>query len=130
MEFVRTGIILNTENYDACVSFYKNLFALEILFQEIEDDFKLTCFDFHGAYLMVETGGGAIENGKTITQNPTKIRFNVSDIHQALETVTRYGINAKITKNTWGSCINIYDPDGNRVGIREEQTFSVQPAVI
>ena len=123
MNIVRTGIIINTEKYDECVSFYKNLFGLKILFKEQYGEFQLTCLDFEGSYLMVETDGYARPEGKTIKENSTKLRFNVSNIEEALETIKAYGIEAEIIRNEWGSTINIIDPDGNRVGIRDETTF-------
>jgi hypothetical protein len=56
----------------------------------------------------------------------TKLRFNVSNIEDALKTIRNYGIEADINKNKWGSTINIFDPDGNRIGIRDEATFKSQ----
>ena len=126
MNIVRTGIIINTEKYSECVSFYKNLFGLGILFEERYGDFQLTCFEFGDSYLMIETDGFANPTGKTVKESSTKLRFNVSCIENALKTVTNYGIEAKIDKNNWGSTINIFDPDGNRVGIRDESTFITQ----
>ncbi len=126
MKIVRTGIIINTEKYDECVSFYKNLFGLKILFKEQYGEFQLTCFDFEGSYLMVETDGYARSEGKTIKENSTKLRFNVSNIEEALGTIKTYGFEAEIIRNEWGSTINIFDPDGNRVGIRDETTFKSQ----
>ena len=126
MNISRTGIIINTEKYEACVSFYKDLFGLKILFSQQEGDFKLTCFEFDGAYLMIETGGVAKSTEKTIEENATKLRFNVSDIDEALATVKKYGIDAEILHFDWGSTINIYDPDGNRVGIRDDSKFKTQ----
>lgn len=126
MEIVRTGIILNTEKYEACVVFYQNLFGLRILYQEQHEDFRLTCFEYHGSYLMIETGGFAMSEGKTARENPAKLRFNVSNIDDALKTIEAYGIEAKIIENEWGSTINIFDPDGNRIGIRDEATFNSQ----
>jgi lactoylglutathione lyase len=126
METARTGIILNVEKFDECISFYKDLFGLKVLFEEQYGEFKLTCFAFGGAYLMVETDGYAKPEGKSLKENSTKLRFNVSDIEGALERITRYGIEAKIIRNDWGSTINIFDPDGNRVGVRDEVTFQSQ----
>lgn len=126
MEIVRTGIILNTENYGSCVNFYKTLFGFEVLFEEISGDFQLTCFDFFGAYLMIETGGTARSEGRSIDDSPVKIRINVADIDQALVKIKTYGIEAQIQKSSWGTTINIHDPDGNRVGIRDEKTFARQ----
>ena len=64
MHIKRTGVILNTENYQACVDFYHSVFGLEVLFDDQQGDFKLTCFDFGGSYLMVETGGLAQAGAK------------------------------------------------------------------
>ncbi len=126
MEIVRTGIILNTENYKDCLNFYRDLFGFDILYQENDGDFQLTCFDFLGSYLMIETGGTARTEGRLISDSPTKIRINVTDIESALDKIKSYGIDAKIRKSNWGSTINIHDPDGNRVGIRDETTFAQQ----
>ena len=126
MKISRTGIILNTEKYEECVSFYSELFGLKVLFHEKEGDFRLTCFEFQGSYLMIETGGISKSKGKSMEESCTKLRFNVSDIDDALSTVNAYGIEAEILKSAWGSTINIYDPDGNRIGIRDEATFSSQ----
>lgn len=126
MKTVRTGVILNVEKFDECVSFYKDLFGLKVLFEEQYGEFRLTCFEFDGSYLMVETEGFAKPEGKSLKENSTKLRFNVSNIEGALERIRAYGIEAEITTNDWGSTINIYDPDGNRVGVRDEETFRSQ----
>lgn len=126
MNIVRTGMILNVEKFDECVTFYKYLFGLKVLFEEQYGDFRLTCFEFYGSYLMVETDGFAKPEGKTLRENSTQLRFNVSNIEEALKTINAYGIEAEIIENDWGSTINIYDPDGNRVGIRDEATFKSQ----
>jgi lactoylglutathione lyase len=126
MDIVRTGIILNVEKFDECVTFYKNLFDLKVLLEEQFGGFRLTCFEFGDSYLMVETDGFAKPEGKTLRENSTKLRFNVSNLEEALKTINAYGIEAKIIESDWGSTINIYDPDGNRVGIRDEATFKSQ----
>jgi lactoylglutathione lyase len=122
MKLSRTGIILNTENYQACVDFYRELFCLPILFQ-LDD---LTCFEFMGSYLMIETAGRANAAGKTVAECPSKLRFNVPDIEEALRGVQAFGITAVIERQPWGSTINIHDPDGNRIGIRDEAMFMQQ----
>ena len=126
MNIVRTGIILNTEKYQECVDFYQKVFDLNIMYTKDEGDgFALTCFDFGGSYLMVETGGIASANGaKNIGTSPAKIRFNVANIEDALQSLQAHGIEASIERYNWGNTINIYDPDGNRIGIRDEATFS------
>lgn len=119
MKLNRAGIIINTKHYEACVAFYRDLFGLKELFRQ--DD--LTCFDFMGSYLMIETEGAARPEGKGIAECPHKLRFNVPDIEEALKSVRAYGIDAKIERFDWGAVINLHDPDGNRVGIRDEATF-------
>ena len=126
MDIARSGIILNTEKYDDCVAFYRNLFGLRVLFQEQYGDFRLTCFAFDGSYLMVETGGYAMPEGKTSRHSAAKLRFNVADLAQALKEIRAYGIDAQIIDHDWGSTIDIFDPDGNRIGIRDEATFKNQ----
>ena len=123
MKIKRTGLILNTENYKACVNFYKEIFNLPILFQKSDSDFALTCFEFGSSYLMVETGGFGESNGKSLQNSPIKIRFNVENCDSTLEYLNKKGINAKIERFDWGSNINIFDPDGNRIGLRDEKMF-------
>ena len=50
----------------------------------------------------------------------------MSDIHKALESVREYGVDAEIIENDWGSSINIFDPDGNRINIRDDSGFKKQ----
>ena len=126
MNIARTGIILNTENYDHCVAFYRELFGLPILFQEQYGDFRLTCFEFNDSYLMVETGGHAKPTGKTNREGAAKLRFNVARLGDALQLIRDYGIAAEISTHDWGATIDIFDPDGNRIGIRDEASFASQ----
>lgn len=122
----RYGIILNTENYNECVAFYRDLFELQQLFEKNENEFQLTCFEYGTGYLMVEQGGKAKASPKTAEESSFKLRFNVDDLEKALKDITAYGIEATITENDWGRTINISDPDGNRVGIRDESGFIQQ----
>jgi len=126
MHTQRYGIILNVEKYQQCVDFYQNVLQLEIMFTKTDGDFKLTCLTFGSGYLMLETEGFAEENGKSIKSCPSKLRFNVSDIEATCKRLKDLGILAEIVKNDWGSTINIYDPDGNRIGIRDEVGFQHQ----
>lgn len=119
----RYGIILNTENYTECVAFYRGLFGLPLLFERDEDGFKLTCLEYGDGYLMVEQGGKAKQGEKTPEESSFKLRFNVDDLEAALAQVHAWGIQATITENPWGRTINLTDPDGNRVGIRDEAGF-------
>ena len=126
MDIARTGIILNTQNYTKCVSFYRETFDLNVVYEKHEANSKLTCLDFGGAYLMIETGGIAYPQGKSIEQGSLKLRINVADLDLALKTIRKVCPDAEIIEFSWGSTINIVDPDGNRVGVRDEATFTKQ----
>lgn len=106
MDIARTGVIINTENYEACVEFYKKLFNLSELYHEEDGDFRLTCLEFGSSYLLIETGGVANGPAKSFAQSSTKLRFNVADIDAALKRVRQFGIQADIRKASWGSTIN------------------------
>ncbi|MEM7116990.1 MAG: glyoxalase/bleomycin resistance/dioxygenase family protein [Chloroflexota bacterium] len=113
MNIVRTGIILNTERYAECVDFYRHVFNLPTMYAKRDDDgFALTCFEFGGAYLMVETGGVAKDGEKSIEESPAKLRFNVSNIDDALQTIQAYGIEATIEPHSQSqttlSCAKFY----------------------
>ncbi|SER50744.1 lactoylglutathione lyase [Nitrosomonas sp. Nm51] len=119
----RYGIILNTENFEECVAFYRDLFGLRQLFEKKEGDFKLTCLEYGNGYLMVEQGGKAKNGVKSPTEGSFKLRFNVEDLGEALAEIRAWGIQAEIQESSWGRTINISDPDGNRVGVRDEVGF-------
>ena len=119
----RYGIILNTENFEECVAFYRDLFGLRQLFEKKEGDFRLTCLEYGNGYLMVEQGGKAKNGVKSATEGSFKLRFNVEDLEEALAEIRAWGIQAEIQESSWGRTINISDPDGNRVGVRDEAGF-------
>ncbi|WP_226610965.1 VOC family protein [Marinobacter nauticus] len=119
----RYGIILNTENFEECVAFYRDLFGLRQLFEKKEGDFKLACLDYGNGYLMVEQGGKAKNGVKSPKEGSFKLRFNVEDLEEALAEIRAWGIQAEIQESSWGRTINISDPDGNRVGVRDEAGF-------
>jgi len=126
MNTQRYGIILNVEKYDECVAFYHDVLELSVMFSKVEGDFKLTCMEFGTGYLMIETEGFAEPNGKSIKSCPSKLRFNVSSLEGALKRLSSFDISAEVIESEWGSTINIYDPDGNRIGIRDEVSFERQ----
>jgi lactoylglutathione lyase len=123
MQITKYGIILNVKEFEECVKFYKELFDLPELFSKADGDFKLTCLELGDSYLMIESGGISYPNGKDMSQNPTKLRFNVLDIKDAHQKIGVYGIETEVIETDWGSVINIYDPDGNPVSIRDDQGF-------
>jgi lactoylglutathione lyase len=123
MQIETYGIILNVEHFDECVNFYKTVFNLRERFSKEEGDFRLTCLEFGRSYLMIELGGVAQSQGKGVEQNPTKLRFNVESVVEARKHLSRCGISAEIMGNDWGTIININDPDGNPISIRDESGF-------
>lgn len=75
---------------------------------------------------MIETEGVAAPSGKDVSRCPTKLRFNVPDIHQARASLHQHGIEVEVIENDWGSIITLFDPDGNRISIRDEAGFRQQ----
>ncbi|ROS05516.1 lactoylglutathione lyase [Sinobacterium caligoides] len=126
MDIQRFGIILNVENFNDCVDFYKNVFNLKVLFSEEDGDFKLTCLKFGDGYLMIETDGFSSLEGKSIEICPSKLLFNVSDVELVVGNLKKYGIESNLLINPWGKTVNFFDPDGNRVGVRDEEAFLKQ----
>jgi lactoylglutathione lyase len=126
VKIARTGIILNTENFAACVAFYRDQLGLKELFRKSEDGDQLCCLEFGGAYLMIETGGSARPQGKSLQECPMKLRLNVQSLEETKRVLNDRGITAEIITFDWGATINLFDPDGNRVGIRDEPRFVAQ----
>ncbi len=124
MKYTRTGLILCTENYQACVDFYTNILELPVMHSFDNDVSKLTCLDMgHGNYLMIETGGNAIKDGKSLEQNPIYLRFNVEDVEAAAAELNAKGMSIEVNKAEWGTTAYFTDPDGNYCSLRDEATF-------
>lgn len=65
MHFSRTGVILCTENYRDCVSFYSESLGLPVMFALDNEHSKLTSLDMGGGvYLMIEIDGNAVAGKK------------------------------------------------------------------
>ena len=123
MKLERTGIILCTENYEACVKFYSTEIGLPILEVLDNEHSKLTTLGFgRDTYLMIETEGEAHPSGKSIAQNPVVLRFNVKDVEAIARALEDRGVPVKIRKEVWGTVGDFLDPDGNRCSLREEWT--------
>jgi len=123
MQFERLGIILFTKNYDACVDFYSKTLGLPVMFEKDEPGSKLTCCDFGGAYLMIETEGPEPAAAKSIDQNPTKLRFNVQDVEATAAALREKGVAIAVESYSWGSIADFTDPDGNLCSLRDEASF-------
>ena len=124
MKLSRTGVILFTENYRDCVSFYREILGLPLMFALDNEASKLTCLDLgSGVYLMIETGGNAVAGKKTIAQNPVCLRFNAADVDRAAAELQAKNVEVHIRREAWGTVADFADPDGNRCSLRDEQTF-------
>ena len=123
LRYARNGIILCTEQYEACVDFYSNILELPILFILDNEHSKLTCLEMDGSYLMIETSGTAVPTGKDIDQNPVCIRFNVEDVEAVADELGNRGAQVTIRKEVWGTVGDFVDPDGNRCSLRDESSF-------
>ena len=123
MKFTMAGIILFTDNYEQCVEFYGSVLELEVLHEIDREGERLTTFCLGGSYLMIETGGVASEAAKTVAQNPTKLRFNVTDVVATSERLQRKGVRVSVTTHAWGTTAEFTDPDGNLCALRSDDGF-------
>lgn len=117
MQGLKTGIILYTEKYEECVSFYRDKIELPIMFEKE----NLTCFDFAGSYLMVETGGIASKE-KDISQNPTILRFDVQNFDESVDFLRGKNIDVDVQVHDWGTVGEFSDPDGNGCSLKKGVT--------
>ena len=123
MNFTMAGIILRTQNYEDCVEFYGSVLELELLHEIDRENERLTTFSLGGAYLMVETGGVASEVAKTVTQSPTKFRFNVPDVAATSSLLQDKGVDVSVKTHSWGTTAEFTDPDGNLCALRSDEGF-------
>ena len=124
MNFSRTGVILCTENYRQCVSFYSETLELPIMFALDNDHSQLTCCDMgNGNYLMIEKGGKAVSGQKSVAQNPVRLRFNVHDVEEITDNLSKKNVPVNLRKEVWGTVADFTDPDGNVCSLRDEATF-------
>ncbi|MEM7510865.1 MAG: VOC family protein [Bacteroidota bacterium] len=115
MQIDKTGFILYTINYEACLHFYGEILGLPILYEKE----TLTCFDFHGSYLMVEIDD---ETEYTESGSPDRdrscLRMNVLNVKEACNALDQHGISYTYMERDWGTVAKFRDPDGNLVGFR------------
>lgn len=124
MNFSRTGIILCTEKYRECVSFYSQILELPVMFSLDNEHSQLTCCDLgQGNYLMIEKGGKAVQGKKSVSQNPGCLRFNVTDVDDAAKLLSKKNVEISVRREVWGTVADFTDPDGNACSLREEATF-------
>ncbi len=103
------GIILGTEQFDACVAFYRDTLGLPEWYRKD----GLVCLRFGDGYLMVEHGGVARDGRKPNSENPTMLRFNVDDVDQSAADLQAKGVDVDVRQYDWGRVGTFVDPDGN-----------------
>ena len=103
------GIILKTELYNECVSFYRDTLGLPVWYEKP----SLVCLKFGDGYLMIETGGMKRPGRKSDTENPTMLRFNVEDVFATAASLMQKGVAVKVKVFDWGTVGTFVDPDGN-----------------
>jgi lactoylglutathione lyase len=116
MNVAQYGIILFVEKYEECVAFYRDAVSLEVAYTKD----SLTCFRFGSAYLMVEQDGVSSSQEKGRNQNPTVLRFNVTDLEAAAVTLQGKGVPVERQSFVWGRIGVFTDPDGNRCELKSE----------
>ena len=104
MQIDKTGFILYTINYEACLHFYGDILGLPILYKKK----TLTCFDFHGSYLMVEIDDERdyIKSG-VLERDRSCLRMNVSNVKDARNALDQQGISYIYTERDWGTSSQI-----------------------
>ena len=118
MKITKTGFILYTINYNACVSFYKDLLGLKVLYEKKD----LCCFDFFGSYLMVEVDDTTdLLIPEVNFRDRTCIRLNVENVKQACEVLDHHGIEYSYGEYDWGTIAKFRDPDNNLIGFRSSK---------
>jgi lactoylglutathione lyase len=103
------GIILGTERFEECVRFYRDILELPVWYEKK----GLVCLRFGSGYLMIETGGMARDARKANKENPTMLRFNVTDVEAAAKLLRGRNVNVEIKLFSWGTVGTFHDPDGN-----------------
>lgn len=122
MKYERTGVILCTQLYDECVTFYSTVLELPVIETLDNQHSKLTVLAFStDCYLMIETGGHLSSSPKTTIQNPVWLRFNVASVSKVADELRLKGIAVNVRNEPWGTVGDFKDPDGNMCSLKEER---------
>ena len=109
------GLMLFTQNFEACVAFYRDTLGLPVLF----DKGYLVTLGFGSGYLMIEKEGVAVPAGKSRAESPVTLRFNVSDVETAAAMLSARGVAVEVRRWDWGITGAFLDPDGNRCELKD-----------
>lgn len=77
---------------------------------------------------MVERGGDALDQGKSVSQNPCILRLNVPDVLTTAHILRDKGADVSYTEHHWGTVAKFMDPDGNFCELKDSLTFEKQVA--
>ena len=116
----RTGFILYVVKYKECVSFYRDLLGLKVMYCAE----TLTCFDFGGSYLMVE-----VDDPRSTDPRPdqvTCLRLNVRDVKSCAQLLSSKGVEVDYQEHAWGTVAKFEDPDGNLCAFKDDAKFEAQ----
>ncbi|MCB0685081.1 MAG: hypothetical protein KDC53_01110 [Saprospiraceae bacterium] len=122
MELERTGIVLYTLEYNRCVTFYRDILKLPLLFSTGE----LTCFGFGDAYLMVEKDDEYFMDHEDRGRIRFCLRLNVPDVKTMVENLRGHQISVDLQEHSWGTVAKFCDPDGNLCAFRDSKSFEEQ----
>lgn len=115
MKIENTGFILYTISYQPCVSFYKDILGLNILYTKD----TLTCFEFGGSYLMIEIDDETKQKKASVPdRDKTCLRINVRNVKEACKVLDQHNIKYDYHEFSWGTIAKFRDPDGNLIGFR------------
>ncbi len=117
MKYVRSGLILFCANFKECLKFYRESLELPTLFTDEDGKEPLCCFDLGGSYLMVEYSVDAKPNGN-------KLRLHVENVESLEQQLNAKHVDYKKRVAPWGTTIEVRDPAGNIISLRDEETFA------
>ncbi len=120
----RTGIIFYVNEYKKCISFYKEILELKILFKTEE----LTCFDFYGNYLMIEKEDRVeyLEKIQQEKRNHSCLRINVQNVKEVSDKLIKRNVTIDYQEHNWGIVAKFKDPDGNLIAFKDSEKFEKQ----
>ena len=123
MNIEMPGLVLLTEDYNACVRFYREILGLPLLFARDGQ----SCLHFGGAYLMLKSDDAARSPDKNRRQNPAVLRFNVLDVQATAHELRDKGLTVTLEQQELGAIASFVDPDGNRCELNPHQAlFSIE----
>ncbi|PHS67144.1 MAG: glyoxalase [Flavobacterium sp.] len=119
----KAGIILYVNKYKKCLSFYKDILELEVLFDTID----LTCFNFFGSYLMIEKEDrNEYLISKEEKKNYSCLRLNIQNVKEVSDKLKNKNIEVDYQEHDWGIVAKFKDPDGNLIAFKDSEKFDKQ----